>query len=700
MSLDCLDGIIVNNLAINIDLTDVKSWVDYNTGLTAFSLTKWNGAISDNINLIDFGLTGFDNGRTDIMWNGITLTPSDTFFSMYKVGYNNVINPTTSQTSGIITSTEFLSITGITSTTGNYFNLDGGYLQGFFKLEDYNYTLFPSRCNEGITIETVIKLYPESQGIFYMMGARAEDKYNPCFSGETITGITTVTGVTTSENNYLDAILGKERNKKSFQYPEYCKETIYSETPYINNINNNVIAFELTSDKKIAYKYINGDGLLVTNFSPKPITSTGWTVISISFTPNNLISDLSVIDCVERRIGKLIIYVNGRPHWILKEFPEFYFHGFNNDREKQIGVPYSISWGGGSFGLENSWHYDYQTYLIYTGQDINYIRNNFSIHKNPTISDDYLSGLSLTADNTTFDNTVMCVKYTGGTENTHFIKFNNPISVLSNRDYTIDLSIFDDAFFKNTDNFGNSVNNKISIFAYSDAVDVNVINDVEYIYPLTAEYLNESERLGLHPFGDGQEYEYIYENGIMYYGKTGLPVLDEFGNLNEYGYSLINQISGNTVQNAIITGQNGWKQLKSIIRTDNGSGQNFVYIGLLIETSGTPNLNSPLFIKDFTYNASDILVQDETKNNLLIEQNFNNSFIGDIQKLRIYDRGLTSLEILHNALIESKSKSINVLNGGRIIGNNPVPTPSNPQWIYHVMYNNTLLYNYKIWNND
>ena len=62
MSLECLRGIITNNLALQLDLTNLKSW-DLNTGLTVTSLTKWSGAISDNISLMDFGLTAFDNAR-------------------------------------------------------------------------------------------------------------------------------------------------------------------------------------------------------------------------------------------------------------------------------------------------------------------------------------------------------------------------------------------------------------------------------------------------------------------------------------------------------------------------------------------------------------------------------------------------------------------------------------------------------------
>ena len=260
MNLECLNDIITDNLAIHIDLTDLDSW-DLNSGLTSYSLTKWVGATSDNLDLVDFGLTGFDNGRTDEMWSGISFTPSDTLFSMYRVGYNVVENPTTGETTGVTVTTEYLPMSGITTgSTGNYFELAGGYLQGFFKLDGYNYELLPPRYNFGITVETLVYLYPDSQGIFYLMGARAEDKYNPFFSGETATGgtsgnITSVSGVTTSEDNYLDAIMPETINTKAFRSPEdQGTTTIYKEVPASANTSNNVIAFEITQDKKLAYK--------------------------------------------------------------------------------------------------------------------------------------------------------------------------------------------------------------------------------------------------------------------------------------------------------------------------------------------------------------------------------------------------------------------------------------------------------------
>lgn len=664
-------------MAIHIDLTDLNSW-DLNTGLTSFSLTKWSGAVTDNINLIDFGLTAFDNGRTDTMWSGITLTPQDNLFSMYRIGYDNVWNPTTGETSGVTVTTKFLDITGMTSgLSGNYFDLNGGYLQGFFKLEGFNYELLPARYGAGITIETLVYLHPDSQGIFYMMGARAEDKYNPYFSGETTTG-STISGVVTSFDNFLDALEPSEVLRNAFRDTDDMYETRYSEVPPLDNIKSNVIAFELTQDKKIGYKYVDGDGLVVTNTSSTPIyPTTGWTMIAISFTPDNVIEDATELECAPRRLGKLIFYVNGRANWIIKDFPEFYFHGFANDKEKQIGVPYSISWGGGSFGLGESWHYDYQSYVIYNNGDQNYIDSNFFVEPDPIptdcytppTGDTYLAGLSLSADSITFTYaetcapdvelplTVMRINYTGGTGNTYFVKFMQPISVLSNRDYTVDLSIFVDGMFNS------GAINKISILPYADDVDINIVSDIEYVFPVTTAYLQTLYSAGLHPFPDGQEYEWVVD-GIMYYGVSGLEVTQQNAQIVGYGQT------PESVTNYYSTGSNSWLPVKTVFRTPDNTGQNFVTLGLLIESTAELNTGGTIYINEFKYTAADILVQDERKFDLTIEQNFDSGFIGGIQKLRVYDRAFTSSEILHNALMEAKSdptKNMLISKGGRII---------------------------------
>jgi hypothetical protein len=673
MNLECLNDIITSNLAIHIDLTNLNSW-DLNTGLTSFSLTKWSGAVADNINLMDFGLTAFDNGRMDAMWEGIELTPEDNVLSMYRVGYNDVQNPSTGETTGVTVNTQYLPISAITTgTSGNYFDLNGGYLQGFFNLEGFNYQLLPTRYGKGITIETLVYLYPDSHGIFYMMGARAEDKYNPFFSGETMTG-KTITGINTSFDNYLDALQPKEVLNKAFTSPEdNMTKTVYSETPPIDNIKSNVIAFELTQDHRLTYKYVDDSGLIQTNTSSSVVSQTGFTMISIVFTPEDTLSD-EELECAERRTGKLIFYVNGRAVWINHDFPEFYFSSFNNDKEKQEGVPYSISWGGGSFGLAESWHYDYQTYVLYDGQDTAYINNAFMVEPDPIPTNCYdpptgdtsEAGFVLSADSTTFTYTeecdpdtelpltVMRMDYTGGTASTYFLKFLQPVSVLSNRDYVVDVSLYVDNIFSE------GSTNSIGILMYSDDVDISMLDDVEYVYPPRLSLIDPDGE-GEYPFPDREEYMWSVD-GILYYGETGYPVTRN--SILSVGSQGVNP----TPNSINVSGENKWVSLKSTFRTPDNTGQQFVSLGLLIETTGELLTGGTIYINGFEYTASDILVQDPRKSGLTIENNFDSGFIGGIQKLRVYDRAFTAPEILHNALMESnKNSDILVSKGGRII---------------------------------
>ena len=618
MNLGCINTIITKNLAVHIDLTDERSW-NLNTGFTSISIAKWKNAVCDNLNLYDFGLTAFDVGRIDEMWSGLKLTPDDTKFTMYRIAHNDVVNPTPQEFTGTTIITNFNTYQ-LSANTNNstYFDLRSGYLQGFFKLNGYNCELLPSRYGLGITIETMLYLYEESHGIFYMMGIRAEDKYNPYYSGEFIKNehplnenedennlfnntnanednhLESFSGVNTSEDNHLESYKSVERHKRGIRLPEEGKEIVFEEVIQIDNFKNNVIAFEITNEKNIKYKYINNDGLLKQNISEATIEVTGLTLISITYTPNyNLLTEKK-IKCEPQRLGTLIFYVNGRLFWKVKDFPEFFFREIVNNREKQIGVPYSISWGGGSFGLKHSWHYDKQKYILYDGQIVQYIEDNFII-KNE--NDIIINDLILSANDVSFIEdgfplTVMQIEFTGSTEkHDYIIEFNNQLTVLSNRDYEINARI------NNSSLFHIFANRKISLIVYSYDTDISILNEITY------------ER-----------------------------------------------------------GDNEWFEISTTFRLSENVGKKEVYVAIKIESSLPFNENGHLFIRDLNYSGADILVQDERKQNLFIEQNFNSSFIGGIQKLRVYDISLTSQEVLHNAIIESNNNIIfHVNNGGRII---------------------------------
>lgn len=54
------------------------------------------------------------------------------------------------------------------------------------------------------------------------------------------------------------------------------------------------------------------------------------------------------------RLGSLKIYVNGRLFYVVNGFEEIIPRGLNTEKEKQIGVPFNLSWGGGTQGLRES----------------------------------------------------------------------------------------------------------------------------------------------------------------------------------------------------------------------------------------------------------------------------------------------------------------------------------------------------------
>jgi len=54
------------------------------------------------------------------------------------------------------------------------------------------------------------------------------------------------------------------------------------------------------------------------------------------------------------RKGKLKIYINGKIFHTINDFEEIIPRALNTDKEKQVGVPFNISWGGGTQGLREN----------------------------------------------------------------------------------------------------------------------------------------------------------------------------------------------------------------------------------------------------------------------------------------------------------------------------------------------------------
>lgn len=642
-NLSCLNTIITDNLAVHIDLTNINSW-DLNTGLTSISLTKWKNAISDNIFLYDFGLTGYDNGRVDKMYDNLTILPTDKKLTLYRIGYNNATGGTFYDTYGM---------TGITATTtgtstGNYFQLDGGYLQGFFKLKNYNYELLPPRYGSGITIETIINITPNSfnDGYFYFMGARAEDKYVPAFSGECVqfnisttactssygsprvVSKTVFSGVTTSENHFLNNFVDQEILTDGSSTPN-----LFVTAPVENldkGIKGNTIGFFISTDKRIGYTRINPSGLTESDMSTNYLT-TGWTIIDIVFSPYEVITDRKTLDCATSRIGDFIVYVNGRRFWKIEDFDEYYFKGFKTHREKQLGVPYNISWGGGSFGLKHSYHYDIKKHIIFDNNTDLQISTGFTFTTDPFWNDPYcavppldpnITGTTITGDSTTFFITDPCG--TGTTANT-VIKIHNTSNIIP---IIIGTGM--------TTGYSSTTLHQYNI-QYNE--DLLLLSNRDYLFSV-----NVYDTGIFQPYHEGSI-------GMFFSGETDINIVEQ------HPYNIL---SGTTFN---------WNTITYRIRTKENTALTKVKVGLYI-LSDVPLVSGfTVYFDDFSYRGSDILNKDTTKDNQLVQQLYDKSFIGGIQKLRIYDTAFNSQEVLHNALIEAKNLAYGFLisKGGRLI---------------------------------
>lgn len=126
------------------------------------------------------------------------------------------------------------------------------------------------------------------------------------------------------------------------------------------NLENNVIAFKFDNNGRIGYRRINKDNIIEEDYSLNQAAYNGWNHIVITFKPNTIEEELVDDSCIldNPRKGTLSIFVNGIEFYKNTNFIEPLFNPLPIHRSKQIGVPYNLSWGGGSVGLKNSYNFN------------------------------------------------------------------------------------------------------------------------------------------------------------------------------------------------------------------------------------------------------------------------------------------------------------------------------------------------------
>lgn len=179
----------INDMAIaDFSTMDIASGILYST-------VTWDKAINDGVEMEDIGMTGVDNGLIHFRKDRITNKEFlDIFFnSKYDIESGDTrlfMSPITGNTQMYKYPMYLVNDNG-----QKYLAFKGGFYQGFFKLEGFDYQVLPNNLNReylfhfdirprsdyGVDVDTVNYTHPNNNGIFFFMGTRAENKFWPFY---------------------------------------------------------------------------------------------------------------------------------------------------------------------------------------------------------------------------------------------------------------------------------------------------------------------------------------------------------------------------------------------------------------------------------------------------------------------------------------------------------------------------------------
>jgi len=142
------------------------------------------------------------------------------------------------------------------------------------------------------------------------------------------------------------------------------------EIDYNFDVIDNALGFRIKDDGSIGYRLLmmtgscNADDTVYTSgvtiqeeySSSGMVPSNIWSYVVIRFVTD--FKEGCDLQNSKPRLGKLMFYVNGYLKFVVEEFPEFIGRRLNEYKDKQMGVPFNISLGGGSQGLLESQTFD------------------------------------------------------------------------------------------------------------------------------------------------------------------------------------------------------------------------------------------------------------------------------------------------------------------------------------------------------
>ena len=142
---------------------------------------------------------------------------------------------------------------------------------------------------------------------------------------------------------------------------------------YKSDTIDNALGFRIKDDGSIGYRLLTITGTCVSDglgnstylsgvtiqeeYSLSGMVSANtWSYIAIRFIMPYM--DDCQLKIAKPRKGKLMFYVNGKLKFVVDEFDEMIARRINDNKLKQVGVPFNFSLGGGSQGLIESQTFD------------------------------------------------------------------------------------------------------------------------------------------------------------------------------------------------------------------------------------------------------------------------------------------------------------------------------------------------------
>lgn len=279
---------------------------------------------------------------------------------------------------------------------------------------DINKSYFNKNYNsdgylDDFPLPTLNDVYPDNAGTFFYIGTRAENKWWKYYvDTEDNSDIETAGGISVNEQVELietdNKFITYNRTKKGykatmghFDDPEviemqkhlatenyfiimnrakggYTARTIKelqqeSNADYdiLGDLYNNAMSFQIKPDGSIGYKYMikdcsNENGYSIENewSLPGMVEYGKWCTVDVRIVPvvKYAVTDLGYIKSQDYM--RLMVYVNGRLVLYSKEIRTLDLRALNDIYEKQEGVPYNISLGGGTQGLSDVVYENYK----------------------------------------------------------------------------------------------------------------------------------------------------------------------------------------------------------------------------------------------------------------------------------------------------------------------------------------------------